>query len=312
MHKKDVNQGSIKYLAPDNLHQQIHHFTKGMAVTKGSFELLVEQCTLADIEWNHMDQQHRPSIHNTYEKGIRIALGPDFAVSLTQWKNWPLFITVTDVYVDKGLFYQSLTIGGFIFLHSIISMEEAGDNIKLKDEWYIASHKLFKPLHSLLNKKLYKLNKRLQDEDAQIRQGRFVLRQLGYKFHSDPVDYHSSNIMGTNTIYPPLPEAATFSVQDCGPTLVKKSVGALEFLLKKQDQTYFVWPAICPHEGGPLEHGTQCDSQIVCPWHSLRFSAAQLSASSPRAQKYGFEYYLDGQTIQVKQTGNIQQPIATN
>lgn len=309
MHRKDVAKNSIKYLTPGNLAQQINHFTRGMAVTKGAFEMLVEQCTLADIEWNHMDQQHRPSVHNTYEKGIRIATGPDFAVSLTQWKNWPFFITVTDVYVDKGLFYQSLTIGGLIFLHSIISMEETGNNVKLKDEWYIASHKLFKPLHGFLNKKLYKLNKRLQDEDAQIRQGRFALRQKGYKFHSDPVDYCSSNVMGTNTIYPPLPNNAAFSVHDCGSTLTKKLVGELEFLIKKQEETYLIWPAICPHEGGPLEHGHVCDAQIVCPWHSLRFSAAQISTESPQAQKHGFEYQLNGEMVQVKQIENLQRPI---
>lgn len=129
---------SVKYLSPDNLYEQLKQFTAGMAVTKGLFELMVENCVLEDVEWNHMDQMHRLTIHNTYEKAVRIATGKNFAISLTQWQKWPLFITVTDVYISKGLFYQTLSIAGLIVIHSIISLEQIGNNVLLKDEWYIA------------------------------------------------------------------------------------------------------------------------------------------------------------------------------
>lgn len=312
MQPPKLTSEALKYLSPDNLYDQINKFTKGMAVTRDKFELIVPKCTLEDIEWNHMDQMHRLSIHNTYEKSVRIACGREFAVSLTQWGKWPLFIPVTDVYVGKGLFYQSLGIAGIVFLHSIISMEEipGTDSIKLVDEWFIASHKLFRFLHKPLNKKLHVLNTRLQKEDEPIRQGRFVLRQHGYSFKTDKPDYYNSNRLTTNTIYPELGEAS-ISVEDLsGATTVLKA-GNLDFIVKKEvDQTYHVWPAVCPHEGGPLHQGKVCEAQIVCPWHGLRFSAVVLSAGSPKGARYGFEYQLvEGRIYIIKVASSVQDSV---
>ena len=302
-----TKKNNFRYLTPENLYSQICHFTSGMSVTRDAFELTVDNCTLEDFEWNHMDQQHRPSVHNTYEKGIRIALGEDFAISLTQWKPWPLFITVTDVYVARGLFYQSLTLAGIIFMHSIISMEQIGDSVKLKDEWFIASTRLFKFLHKPISKKLHKLNARLQDEDAQIRHGRFALRKKGYHFKSDKPNYYNSNIMSQNTIYPEIGHDVFIMLDGCGSEMLKKSIGDIEFLVKKENDSYHVWPAACPHEGGPLDKGRVCDSQIVCPWHSLRFSPVILNNQTPRGARYGFEYIYSGDRIYVaKNMGAIQ------
>lgn len=295
---------TLKYLTPENLYEQLTAFTKGMAVTKGMFELTIPRCTLQDLEWNHMDQLHRPTVHNTYEKGVRIALGEAFAVSLTQWSRWPIFINVADVYVGKGLFYQSLTLAGIVFLHSIISMEEVSeDTVKLKDEWYIASHKLFKFLHSPLNKKLYKLNKRLQDEDAQIRHGRFELRQQGYRFRTDEPNYYNSNRLGENTIYPPLETEAIIPLQAFTEEPTKQTIANLEFIIQKNraENAYLIWPAACPHEGGPLMLGKFCKTQIACPWHGLRFNAAVLNDETTNVTRYGFEYRLIGEHIHIRQ-----------
>ncbi len=300
----------IKHLSPEALYEQLKQFTAGMAVTKGAFELIVEKCLLEDIEWNHMDQLHRPAIHNTYEKGIRIAMGQDFAISLTQWKNWPFLITVTDVYVAKGLFYQSLTIAGIIFIHSIISLEQMGDNVKLKDEWFIASHKFFKLLHKPLNKKLYSLNARLQQEDEQVRQGRFELRKQGYTFKTDCPDYYNSNQLGANTIYPSLEAGASFSLEGITevPTLVE--AGNLKFIVSKNNNSgYLVWPSTCPHEGGPLINGKFCEAKVTCPWHGLHFKAVELSANHSTASKHGFAYELIGNTVYIKQSSSIEEKI---
>jgi nitrite reductase/ring-hydroxylating ferredoxin subunit len=296
----------LKYLSPENLYLQIKEFTKGLAVTRGSFELLIEHCTLEDVEWNHMDQLHRPTIHNTYEKNIRVAFGTDFAISLTQWGRWPFFITVSDSYIEKGLFYQSLTLAGVIFLHSIISMEQINDNVKLKDEWFIASHRFFRFIHPFLNKKLYKLNQRLQKEDEQIRQGRFKLRKEGYQFHTDQPNYYNSNILKQNTIYPSLTSNACITLEDISLTPSLRQVGNLKFIVKKEpDQSYFIWPAACPHEGGPLINGSFCESKVTCPWHGLHFRAAHLSVTTPRDEKYGFEYMLSENKIYIKRTNQI-------
>lgn len=306
MRQLNTDKKNIKYLTPDDLHEQIKSFTTGMAVTKDSFELLVPNCTLEDFEWNHMDQMHRPSVHNTYEKGVRIALGEDFAVSLTQWKKWPLLITVSDIYVAKGLFYQTLTIAGILVLHSIISMEADGDSVKLKDEWFIASHRFFKFLHKPLHKKLYNLNKRLQDEDAQLRNGRFELRKQGYRFKTDQPNYYNSNVLGLNTIYPTLASQAGFAIDDLTAEPQVRKVGNIEFLAKKDDKgQYLVWPAACPHEGGPLNAGKVCDTQITCPWHGLRFTGVTLSATHPEGSRYGFEYRLVENKIVVTQLSAV-------
>lgn len=305
MHTINGNRAKLKYLSPDNLYEQIRHFTKGMSVTKGSFELLVDRCTVDDFEWNHMDQLHRPTVHKTYDKGIRIAYGADFAISLTQWGKWPIFITVSDAYVAKGLFYQSLTLGGVIFLHCIISLEQIGDSVKLKDEWFIASHKLFRFLHKPLSKKLYKLNKRLQEEDAQIRNGRFELRKQGYQFRSDPANYYTSNLLLTNTIYPKLADDAFVLLSTFTETVTEVRIGGLNFLLQKSGDHYLLWPAVCPHEGGPLGQGKFCGTQVACPWHSLRFSAVELSVKHTSAARYGFEYLLAEDKIYIKQNSMV-------
>jgi nitrite reductase/ring-hydroxylating ferredoxin subunit len=301
MNNCDKQDQQIRYLTPDNLYQQLKNFTAGMSVTKGCFELVVENCLVQDVEWNHMDQMHRPTIHNTYEKGIRIAFGNNFAFSLTQWGKWPFLIPVTDVYVGKGLFYQSLTIGGIIFLHSIISLEQVGENVKLKDEWFIASHKVFKIIHKFLDKKLYKLNKRLQDEDQPVRQGRLALRKKGLHFRTDVPDYYNSNILRSNTIYPQISENACLSLNDVTVQPQEKMVGNLEFVIKKDKDAYLIWPAACPHEGGPLIEGKFCGEKVACPWHGLEFAAAKLSLHSPSAIKQGFQYNLVDEKIFIKQ-----------
>ncbi len=300
------NSRLVKHLSPNGLYEQLQQFTSGMAVTKGAFELVVERCTLPDLAWNHMDQLHRLAIHNTYEKGIRIATGQDFAISLTQWKNWPFFITVTDVYIAEGLFYQSFNLAGIIFIHSIISLEQMGDSVKLKNEWFIASHKLFKLLHYPLNRKLYKLNVRLQQEDEQIRQGRFELRKQGYGFKTDCPDYYNSNVLGAHTIYPILEKNAYFSLENITETPMTLDAGNLKFIVKKNNNTYFIWPAACPHEGGPLIKGKFCDAKVTCPWHGLHFKAAELSRQVTHAAKHGFEYELIGDDIYVRQGSCIE------
>jgi len=302
---------TLKYLTPDNLYQQIESFTQGMAVSKEAFELIVPNCTLEDFEWNHMDQMHRPWIHRTYEKGVRIASGTHFALSLTQWKKWPLFITVTDVYVAKGLFYQSLTLAGMVFLHSIISMEPLNDNsVKLRDEWFIASHKWLRFLHKFLHKKLHQLNARLQQEDEPLRQGRFALRKKGFRFHTDTPNYYNSNRLTLNTIYPPAAAGSTLSVTHLTEQPSVQTVGNLSFILQKENQdTYAVWPATCPHEGGPLAQGSFCEGQLACPWHGLRFSPVRLSAASPQGSRYGFEYKLHGDKIEVHSLACASQPV---
>ncbi len=308
-----INQtaADLKFLTPDSLYEQIKQFTSGMAVTKGVYELDVAMCTLEDFEWNHMDQLHRPAIHRTYDKNIRIAFGHDFAVSLTQWGRWPIFITVSDVYVAKGLFYQSLTLAGIIFLHSIISMQKIGDDtIHLKHEWYIASHKLFKFLHKPISKQLYKLNVRLQQEDEQLRQGRYTQRKKGYTFRTDNPNYYNSNRLSNNTIYPALKNQASISLTAITNEPTLQEIGGVEFIIQRENNDVLIWPAACPHEGGPLITGKFCNQQITCPWHNLRFSAVKLSVDTPVGTRYGFMYQLTDNQLFITHAESLKKEYA--
>ncbi|OGT60185.1 MAG: hypothetical protein A3F14_02125 [Gammaproteobacteria bacterium RIFCSPHIGHO2_12_FULL_43_28] len=293
----------LKYIKPDLLEGQYKSFAKNVAVTKDNFSIKVEN-TLADMEWNHMDQLHRPYIHHTYEEAVRIALGKEFAVSLTRWKRLPIFITVSDIRIKPGLYYQIMTIAGLIFVHLVISMHEENEIVTLNIEWNIVSHKWLKLLHKPLSRKFFKLNTRLQEEDAQIRTRRYALRKKGYRFASDPVDYLSANLTMRNTIYPALPEAAVISLDPLPfNQLTKIELGENVFLLEKQQSgELLIWPSVCPHEGGDLSAGKVCkNNQIQCPWHGLRFSAVKLSHQSPAAENYGFSFELQGEKVLVRQ-----------
>lgn len=295
----------MKHIDPATIVDELQRFDPNIRVTKGVFEFEVPGL-LQDMEWNHMDQMHRPFIHDTYRKAVRVALGNDFAISLTQWQKIPLFITVTDVRIKPGLYYQCMTIAGLIYVHININMREENEVVYSKLEWHITSHKWLKFLHKPLHNKLVKLNTRLQIEDNQIRVQRYALRKSGYRFASDPVDYLSSNVLRRNTIYPDLmPDESTIDVTDIplDVKVVKKS-GAVNFLIKKTaENSYAVWPAACPHEGGDLSKAKDCDkNQLQCPWHGLRFSAILLSAANPAGAGYGFEFQLQGNNILVHKT----------
>jgi hypothetical protein len=157
-------------------------------------------------------------------------------------------------------------------------------------------------LHRPLNKKLYKLNARLQQEDEQIRQGRFELRKQGYSFKTDCPDYYNSNLLGANTIYPALEADAHFSVVGIAETPALIEAGNLKFIASKNNNdTYLIWPAVCPHEGGSLIKGKFCDAKVTCPWHGLHFKAVELSVTQTCASKHGFIYKLVGNNIYVTQ-----------
>src|SRR4051812_42050898 len=113
----------LRFIPPDRMLGTIATFGKGNAVTHGKFEIDIET-EVRDLEWNHMDLRHRLFIHNTYRENVRIALGRQFSVSLTKWWPWPFFIAVTDMRLGMGLFYQSFTLAGLVFIQNIISMEE--------------------------------------------------------------------------------------------------------------------------------------------------------------------------------------------
>lgn len=296
------------YISRRLLSEKIRRFTAGMAVTSGTFEILVPG-QLSDMEWNQMDQLHRTYVHRTYDRALRIVIAEDYAVSLTQWGNWPFLITVSDSRVAPGLFYQSMTLAGIVFLQSVIAMTVEGNAVRLRDDWYIASHRLFSFLHKPLNRRLLSLNARLNSEDAEIRERRRVLRLDGFTFSSDPPNFLTSNNLTDHTIYPKL-GGGSISVADL-PTeeFARRRVGSIDFLLRREaGDAISIIPAACPHEGGPLERGRICDGHIECPWHGLQFRPVQVSARSPVQTAFSYRFELDGPSIRVS-SANADIPV---
>ena len=85
-----------KFVKPEQIRQELMKVIPGCAITEGAFTSW-STGTLVDQQWNHMDQGHRETIHNAYFGAMRIATGKDFAVSVTRWSNWPVFIPVADL-----------------------------------------------------------------------------------------------------------------------------------------------------------------------------------------------------------------------
>jgi hypothetical protein len=290
----------MKYIRPEELAQSFKQFAPNMAVTHGQFEFNVPGL-IEDMEWNHMDQLHRPHIHKTYQEVARLACGKDFAISLTRWGKFPLFITVSDIRIKPGLFYQCMTIAGIVYVHFVISMEERNEVVYSKLEWHITSHKWLKFLHKPLHKKFLALNIRLQDEDDQIRKQRYQLRKKGYEFSLEPMDYYSSNNLRHHTIYPNLPQGAAVNVSELLDGTVKTyELGKMSFLIKRKSNEYLIWPEVCPHEGANLALGKECDvNKIQCPWHGLKFSAVVLSSAKQESRGFGFNFKFDGAFIHI-------------
>jgi len=291
----------LRYIPPEQFFDAIAAFDPRYAVTRGVFTDDIPSL-LADMEWNHMDQLHRPYIHRTYGSNTRIASGKDFAVSLMRFGRWPFLITVTDVRVEEGVYYQTFVLGGLIGVHIIIRMQGADGTVNLRVEWAIQSHRFLKPLHAVLDRMLYRLNTRLQKEDAAIRGQRFHLRKCGYSFRSDPPDYITSNLTGRHTVYPKLAGDAVIAL-DAVPMDVNTlcEAGNGSFVLRRRKDDVLIWSAACPHQGGELQKGTFLDDcRLQCPWHGLTFSAACLSADRPSAAMYGFLYRLEGDAIHIR------------
>ena len=299
----------LKSIDKNYLSKAIKDFCKGTSVTTGNFSY-VAPGSVQDLEWNHMDQSHRPFIHSTYSDELRISIGENFANSLTKWGNWPFFINVMDIRVKEGQYYQTFTIGGLIYLHTVIEMGFIDDkNSSLEIEWHISSHWILKPIHRFLDSKIYDLNVRLQDEDYVIRSQRALLRKYGYNFKSDPPDYYSSNKLTNNTVYPILknpvkikieefPDANIINNQELG--LYKFGEKEISFLIKEvSSNEFYIWPSVCPHEGASLEDGDFCEGRVTCPWHGLNFTGSKLSSEKNIILKYGFIYKLENGLITI-------------
>ena len=261
----------LRFVEPEQLISQFRSLGPSVAVTEGVFEL-DNPCPVEDMDWNHLDQLHRPCIHRTYQRSCRMVVGRSFAVSLTRLGRFGFWVVMTDVRLGPGFFYQMFSLFNLMYVHTVIRQEPLpGDRSRIRVQWFIVSNRLFRFLHPVIDRRLQRLNRVQNEEDLPIRDRRAALRKKGYRFRSDEPDFISSNQLTDQVLWP------AWSGEEVIPlgglkigSATKTSVGAMEFLLRREaDGAVTVWPAVCPHEGGPLEEGIISGEKIICPWHEL-------------------------------------------
>jgi nitrite reductase/ring-hydroxylating ferredoxin subunit len=259
-----------------------------------------------------MDQLHRPAVHDTYHESLRLVTGRSFALSLTRIGRFKFFIPVFDIQLGPGLFYQAFTVFNLFYSHVIIRMIPILEGGKPKTEgemthhtadWHIISHRWFKFLHGPLSRRLYRLNARQNPQDTPIRIRRAELRRKGYRFGSDEPDFLNSNILTDHVIPPRLVGVHRISLKGIDPLgLNRVGAGSVELLVRRtRDQGITVWPAVCPHEGGPLELGQVCNGTIICPWHNLKQVGATLTPDRPKEFLTPLELSLEGDELVVQE-----------
>ena len=271
------------YIRPENLLSNFQRMGSSLAVTTCHFELKTP-VEIRDLDWNHMDQLHRPCVHHTYEESLRLATGPSFALSLTRVGKLKLFTPVVDIQLGPGLFYQGFTLFNIFYVHGVIQSLPEGEESRVTVDCYIVSHRFFKFLHGFLHRRLLRLNEVQNKEDTPIRVQRSVLRSKGYRFESDDPDFLNSNTLTPKVIPPQLEGTHRISLEEIPMGSLKKvSAGPIDLLVRKNGpRSFTVWTAVCPHEGGPLELGKVCNETIVCPWHGLRQSGVEVRPDSPQ------------------------------
>lgn len=289
-----------KYIKTKDLDGLIEKLHKNIYISKDRFESKLRGI-VTDFEWNHLDQSHRLYIHDAYHDALRIATSKDIAVSITAYKNLPIYIQVVDMRIDRGLFYQSYTIFGLLFCHQTCRMIQEGDDVRLDIEWRTVSHKWLRFLHRPFNKKMYNLIHKQNIEDVPLRLRRASLRDKGICFKTDEPDFLNSNILSDMVIFPSVNEAQKYSVANLKLNDRQKiSIGVADFYVLRKENGIQVWPAICPHEGAEMPDDKFCEGVLTCPWHARKFSGALLQNAKGHLSIGNLELTLDNDELILK------------
>jgi nitrite reductase/ring-hydroxylating ferredoxin subunit len=196
------------------------------------------------------------------------------------------------VYSVGGLFLVLLSI-------SVVALETGGSRCDL--EWTVASKWYLKPLQSVLLKRIQAMNARVTVEDQPVRTRRQDLRERGYRFIDDDVDYFSaSQLYPTNVQRPAAPPAHVNlrSLPLDGKSTVR-SEGREFVVWRKSEREVLVWDGVCPHQGGPIEPSCLSGDQIVCPWHGLAIPGVRVSDACPATESSAFALTLGQDEITI-------------
>jgi hypothetical protein len=271
-----IERHGAAFIRDDEIDRALARLIPKAHITKGRYTWPA-RAELRDLVWNHMDQNHRPYIHRTYGDAMRLHIGAESAFSLTRFGNWPLVVPVFDGYYKDNGFYQVLCLFGLFVIVIFIEACDDGERRYMQIDWAIASHRLLRLLHPMLDRRLRRLNDVQNDEDETIRNRRIALRADGYRFLTDQPDFVNANALGNNVIYPTVAELQTVSLAGLDVGEVRRIEAARRaFLVRRAGGGIQIWPGVCPHEGACIEPGHVRENVVRCSWHGLEFGMRPL------------------------------------
>jgi hypothetical protein len=143
--------------------------------------------------------------------------------------------------------------------------------------WAIASHRLLRILHPILDRRLRRLNVVQNGEDAEIRERRVELRGMGYRFCTDRPDFINANALSNNVAFPPLAGARFVAIDEIPDGQSKRiDIGDRAFVVRRVGEAVDIWPGVCLHEGAVMAPSDLRGNTIKCPWHGLEYGGRRL------------------------------------
>jgi hypothetical protein len=305
-----VEQWGGAFLREDRIEEALRTLIPGAAITEGHYSY-PSRAETRDLVWNHMDQNHRPTIHATYGGAARIHIGAEAAFSLTRFGRWPLLIPVFDGHHKENGFYQIIVLFGLFVVVTIIECNGVGGASRMDIRWFIASHRLLRFLHKPLNRRLVRLNEVQNVADDEIRDRRIALRAEGYSFVTDRPDFRTANMVANDVIFPPLASVLAIVLADLALDEPRRvELGGRAFILRRRsDGAADVWPGICLHEGAALEPAHIEGRVVKCPWHGLEWAAGQLSERNPNVEMCGARLELVAGRIHLRPSARRGPPV---
>ena len=295
-----IERWGVAFIREDKIDEALGRLIPKVHITKGRYSCPAH-AELRDLVWNHMDQNHRPSIHQTYGHAMRLHIGAKAAFSLTRFGNWPVVMPVFDGYYKDNGFYQVICLFGLIVIVNFIAASSTEQGTQMEVDWAIASHRLLRFLHRPLDRRLRRLNEVQNAEDEVIRDRRVALRANGYRFLTDQPDFVNSNVISNNVVYPPMAGSQSLSVADLREGEIRRvEVDRRAYLLRRAADGLHVWPAVCPHEGAIIEPRHVAGNGVKCPWHGLEFGMRPLRPNGNSVTVCGASLTLDGTTLQLR------------
>lgn len=294
----------LRSASPTDVEGELRRLHPGIAITHGFNESVVEGF-VNDVEWNSMDLWHRVFVHRTYREHLPVFSGAHFALNVTRLGRTPFFAQIANAKISPGLLYQTMTMWGVFYLHQIVRLTQEGEKVRIRVDWWIASHPLFRWLHRPFNWRLTKLQLVQDAEDAEIRARRFALRRTGFRFTTDEPDFVNASDLGDHVVAPVLAAPRRLSLSRLPLGRIERRVEAsCELLVERGEDGVRVWPGLCPHEGAAIGPEHLCDGVARCPWHGRRFPAAVLSPAGRREWRYlDWRVALEGDDLVVSSAG---------